>query len=151
MTLGSHAACTRCSYSANLAGQIRVSGKGNLQVETRFSRAVPPFTCEPIPVCQLRIVHQPRRFVIESNFGDFVCFSYAHHHPIVQPPYVLLVCSHSPVIMEEETRAQYEAKSQALRLELKQWENEWVKTHNGKKPGRADIKANEEIGTFFSR
>lgn len=49
--------------------------------------------------------------------------------------------------MEGEARAQYEGKSQALRLELKQWENDWVKTHEGKKPGRADIKANEDIGT----
>lgn len=49
--------------------------------------------------------------------------------------------------MEGDAAAQYEAKSQALRLELKQWENDWVKTHDGKKPSRADIKANEEIGT----
>jgi DNA replication regulator SLD2 len=49
--------------------------------------------------------------------------------------------------MDGDARAQYEGKSQALRQELKQWENDWVKTHDGKKPGRADIKANEDIGT----
>jgi hypothetical protein len=50
--------------------------------------------------------------------------------------------------MDDQAKADYERKSQNLRLELKQWENGWVKTHDGKKPGRADIKANEDIGTM---
>lgn len=48
--------------------------------------------------------------------------------------------------MDSETRVEYEGKSQALRQELKLWENAWAQSNNGKKPGRADIKANEDIG-----
>jgi hypothetical protein len=34
-----------------------------------------------------------------------------------------------------------------LRLELKQWEKDFVDSHDGRKPGREDIKKNPEIGT----
>ncbi|KAL6914383.1 hypothetical protein FSHL1_012056 [Fusarium sambucinum] len=50
--------------------------------------------------------------------------------------------------MDEETRAQYENQSQQLRIDLKTWETEWAKSHDGQKPGRGDIKANKDIGKF---
>lgn len=53
------------------------------------------------------------------------------------------------VTMEEQERTQYETQSQALRADLKRWENTWAKEHGGKKPARNDIKQNAEIGTFF--
>jgi len=34
----------------------------------------------------------------------------------------------------------------ALRAELKVWEHDFATTHNGRKAGRADVKANREIG-----
>lgn len=48
--------------------------------------------------------------------------------------------------MDAKERADFEAQSQALRTELKKWESEWAKAHAGKKPGREDIKANDDIG-----
>lgn len=48
--------------------------------------------------------------------------------------------------MDEDTRAEYESTSQQLRIDLKTWETDWAKSHEGKKPGRGDIKANEDIG-----
>lgn len=51
--------------------------------------------------------------------------------------------------MDEQTKADYENQSQQLRLDLKQWEAEWAKTHTGRKPGRDDIKANQDIGTPY--
>ncbi|KAG5969614.1 hypothetical protein E4U58_001309 [Claviceps cyperi] len=47
--------------------------------------------------------------------------------------------------MDDETKALYEKKSKDLRAQLKRWENEWAQTHDGKKPGRQDIKDNAEI------
>lgn len=51
--------------------------------------------------------------------------------------------------MEEHDRAKYEAQSRDLRADLKTWETTWAKTHDGKKPGRDDIKQNAEIGTHI--
>lgn len=50
--------------------------------------------------------------------------------------------------MDDHTRAEHDAKSQELRADLKQWENDWAKTHNGSKPGRDDIKRDADIGTL---
>jgi hypothetical protein len=55
------------------------------------------------------------------------------------------------MIMDEDTRAEYETQSQQLRIDLKTWETNWAKAHEGKKPGRGDIKANEDIGKFPDR
>jgi DNA replication regulator SLD2 len=49
--------------------------------------------------------------------------------------------------MDEQEKAAFEAQSQAIRAELKSWESSWARTHEGKKPGRNDIKGNPEIGT----
>lgn len=48
--------------------------------------------------------------------------------------------------MDEKDRQKYEAQAQELRVDLKQWETDWAKTHAGQKPGRDDIKQNPEIG-----
>lgn len=48
--------------------------------------------------------------------------------------------------MDEQQKASFEAQSQQLRAELKTWETSWAQTHDGKKPGRDDIKRNEDIG-----
>lgn len=50
------------------------------------------------------------------------------------------------IAMDENLRAAYESQSQQLRIDLKTWETEWAKTHEGTKPGREDIKANQDIG-----
>jgi DNA replication regulator SLD2 len=55
------------------------------------------------------------------------------------------------IAMDENLRAEYESQSQQLRIDLKTWETEWAKTHEGKKPGRGDIKANEDIGKSFEK
>ena len=52
--------------------------------------------------------------------------------------------------MDENKRVEYENQSQQLRIDLKTWETDWAKAHEGKKPGRGDIKANEEIGKFLT-
>ena len=51
--------------------------------------------------------------------------------------------------MDERTKAGYESKCQQLRVELKTWETTWAKSNGGKKPGRADIKGNAEIGKLI--
>lgn len=48
--------------------------------------------------------------------------------------------------MDDQTKADYESQSQKLRAELKSWETWWAKSHDGKKPGRDDIKRNADIG-----
>lgn len=48
--------------------------------------------------------------------------------------------------MDEADRQRYETQSKDLRLELKTWESDFAKSHNGSKPGRDDIKANPKIG-----
>jgi DNA replication regulator SLD2 len=48
--------------------------------------------------------------------------------------------------MDERTRLEYQSQSTALRAHLKKWEGDWVKTHNGQKPSRDDIKGVPEIG-----
>lgn len=53
------------------------------------------------------------------------------------------------MVMDEQERTQYEIQSQALRADLKQWENTWAKEHAGKKPARNDIKQNTEIGKYL--
>ncbi|KAF4954618.1 hypothetical protein FSARC_12058 [Fusarium sarcochroum] len=53
--------------------------------------------------------------------------------------------------MYETTRAEYESQSQQLRVDLKAWETDWAKTHEGKKPGRGDIKANDEIALKYKQ
>lgn len=49
--------------------------------------------------------------------------------------------------MDDKTREKYDAKSKELRADLKTWESEWARTHDGNKPGRDDIKRNADIGT----
>lgn len=51
-----------------------------------------------------------------------------------------------PKTMIESEKASLEAQSQALRAELKTWETSWANSHDGKKPGRDDIKRNADIG-----
>ncbi|KAG6017259.1 hypothetical protein E4U54_007890 [Claviceps lovelessii] len=51
--------------------------------------------------------------------------------------------------MDDATKAEYDQKSKHLRAELKRWENEWAQTHDGKKPGRQDIKDNAEIAIKY--
>ena len=51
--------------------------------------------------------------------------------------------------MDDNQKAEYEARSKQLRADLKQWESEWAKTHMGKKPGREDIKANLDIAQKY--
>ncbi|KAK6699843.1 DNA replication regulator sld2 [Fusarium graminearum] len=53
--------------------------------------------------------------------------------------------------MDEDTRAEYESTSQQLRIDLKTWETDWAKSHEGKKPGRGDIKANEDIAAKYKQ
>jgi hypothetical protein len=48
--------------------------------------------------------------------------------------------------MDDTVKAQYAAKSTELRADLKKWETEWAQSHDGKKPGRDDIKRNVDIG-----
>lgn len=50
--------------------------------------------------------------------------------------------------MEEKAKKEYEARAQKVRADLKQWEGDWAKTHDGKKPGREDIKNSPDIGKF---
>lgn len=42
--------------------------------------------------------------------------------------------------MDEATRQQYETQSKELRVKIKAWEVGFYNSHNGKKPGRGDIK-----------
>ncbi|EGR49165.1 uncharacterized protein TRIREDRAFT_121639 [Trichoderma reesei QM6a] len=51
--------------------------------------------------------------------------------------------------MDENLKKEYEAKAQKVRTDLKQWEAEWAKTHDGKKPGREDIKNNPVIAQKY--
>ncbi|WQF78427.1 Putative DNA replication/checkpoint protein [Colletotrichum destructivum] len=53
--------------------------------------------------------------------------------------------------MDDRTRADYEAESQKLRVELKSWETSWAKSHDGKKPGRDDIKRNTDIAQKYKQ
>lgn len=52
--------------------------------------------------------------------------------------------------MDEADRQKYETQSKDLRLELKTWELDFAKSHNGSKPGRHDIKANPKIGMLLT-
>ncbi|KAL6877474.1 DNA replication/checkpoint protein [Trichoderma longibrachiatum] len=51
--------------------------------------------------------------------------------------------------MDENVKKEYEAKAQKVRTDLKQWEADWAKTHDGKKPGRDDIKNNPVIAQKY--
>lgn len=42
--------------------------------------------------------------------------------------------------MDEVTRQRYEAQSEDLRVKIKKWEVNYYNSHDGKKPGREDIK-----------
>ncbi|KAL0939494.1 DNA replication regulator sld2 [Colletotrichum truncatum] len=53
--------------------------------------------------------------------------------------------------MDEKTKAEYESQSQKLRAELKSWESSWAKSHDGKKPGRDDIKRNADIAQKYKQ
>ncbi|KAM5345632.1 hypothetical protein ACJ41O_011493 [Fusarium nematophilum] len=53
--------------------------------------------------------------------------------------------------MDDTTKAEYETQSQQLRVDLKTWEVNWAKAHKGKKPGRGDIKANQEIASKYKQ
>ena len=45
-----------------------------------------------------------------------------------------------------ETYTETDTLAQALRLELKEWEQAFAATHQGRKAGREDIKERPEIG-----
>ncbi|KAH6606070.1 dna replication regulator sld2 [Trichoderma cornu-damae] len=51
--------------------------------------------------------------------------------------------------MDEKLKREYEARAQKVRTDLKQWEAGWAKTHDGKKPGREDIKNNPVIAQKY--
>ena len=51
--------------------------------------------------------------------------------------------------MDDQTRAKYEALSQDIRADLKEWESSWANSHANKKPGREDIKQNGEIAAKY--
>ncbi|KAK0725430.1 DNA replication/checkpoint protein [Lasiosphaeris hirsuta] len=53
--------------------------------------------------------------------------------------------------MDKQAKAKYETQSQELRVQLKIWENDWAKSHNGKKPGRDDIKQNPDIAQKYKQ
>ncbi|KAJ3939368.1 uncharacterized protein N0V96_010816 [Colletotrichum fioriniae] len=53
--------------------------------------------------------------------------------------------------MDDPTKAEYELQSQKLRAELKTWETSWAKSHDGKKPGRGDIKSNADIAQKYKQ
>ncbi|KAK1979208.1 DNA replication regulator SLD2 [Colletotrichum cereale] len=53
--------------------------------------------------------------------------------------------------MDDQTRADYETQAQKLRAELKSWETSWAKSHEGKKPGRDDIKRNSDIAQKYKQ
>ncbi|KAF9873570.1 DNA replication regulator sld2 [Colletotrichum karsti] len=53
--------------------------------------------------------------------------------------------------MDDQTKAEYESQSQNLRTELKSWESSWAKSHDGKKPGRDDIKRNADIAQKYKQ
>jgi DNA replication regulator SLD2 len=48
--------------------------------------------------------------------------------------------------MEENERQKYEVQAQDLRVALKQFEGDWARKNDGKKPSREAIKANPIIG-----
>ncbi len=48
--------------------------------------------------------------------------------------------------MEESEKANYDTEAQSIRGELKAWESNWANSHEGRKPGRDDIKQNQDIG-----
>ncbi|KUI61691.1 DNA replication regulator SLD2 [Cytospora mali] len=51
--------------------------------------------------------------------------------------------------MDEADRLKYETQSKDLRLELKTWELDFAKSHNGSKPSRDDIKGNPKIASMY--
>lgn len=53
--------------------------------------------------------------------------------------------------MEENERQKYETQAQELRAALKQFEGDWAKKNDGKKPGRNDIKANPIIAQKYKK
>ncbi|KAK3346794.1 DNA replication/checkpoint protein [Lasiosphaeria hispida] len=53
--------------------------------------------------------------------------------------------------MDKQAKADYETQSQELRVQLKIWENDWAKSHNGTKPGRDDIKQNPDIAQKYKQ
>lgn len=52
--------------------------------------------------------------------------------------------------MDEATRQHYEVQSKELRLKVKTWEAVFQKDHDGKKPGKDDIRRNPKIGNYKS-
>ncbi|ETS73481.1 hypothetical protein PFICI_14427 [Pestalotiopsis fici W106-1] len=53
--------------------------------------------------------------------------------------------------MDDTERRQYEARAQELRVALKQFEGDWAKKNDGKKPDRSDIKANPIIAQKYKK
>ncbi|KAI0475073.1 DNA replication/checkpoint protein [Xylariaceae sp. FL0804] len=53
--------------------------------------------------------------------------------------------------MEESAKQKYEASSAQLRSDLKRFEAGWARDHDGKKPGRQDIKQNPEIAQKYKQ
>jgi hypothetical protein len=58
----------------------------------------------------------------------------------------MFVLGTSDTSLDDRTQAEYEAKCQRLRVDLKTWESNWAKNNGGTKPGRDDIKRNPDIG-----
>ncbi|CAM1509084.1 Fc.00g028230.m01.CDS01 [Cosmosporella sp. VM-42] len=53
--------------------------------------------------------------------------------------------------MDDSMKAIYEMQSRELRNELKVWEADWQKAHDGKKPSRDAIKANPDIAAKYKQ
>ncbi|KEY65376.1 hypothetical protein S7711_04273 [Stachybotrys chartarum IBT 7711] len=51
--------------------------------------------------------------------------------------------------MDSEQKADYERRFDDLRGDLKKWENDWAGAHDGRKPGREDIKRNPDIAQKY--
>ncbi|KUI72007.1 DNA replication regulator SLD2 [Cytospora mali] len=78
----------------------------------------------------------------------------ASKHPQAFKPYWDHDLPNSPynnisTIMDEADRLKYETQSKDLRLELKTWELDFAKSHNGSKPSRDDIKGNPKIASMY--
>ena len=68
---------------------------------------------------------------VASRVSSCTSTTFAHHNPNNMPP--------DNTVLQD--------RSVSLKKELKDWERKFADTHNGKKPGRDDIKADAAIGT----
>lgn len=85
----------------------------------------------------------PNWFAIPTSVSSLLLvYTYCYFFILLKALYFL----HDIEIMDSQTKSEYEAKSHRLRLDLKKWETDWAQSHDGKKPGRNDIKENKDIG-----